>query len=66
MDILLLFVILALVQVAGWVYSLVDLFQRRDSDVAGDSRVLWAIVIVFVPLAWLVYLLAGRRPRAAM
>jgi hypothetical protein len=45
----------------GPIAALVSIFQRTDSQVAGDSRVLWALVVLFIPFAWVVYFLIGRR-----
>ena len=45
----------------GPIAALVSIFQRSDQQVAGNSRVLWALVILFLPFAWVVYFLAGRR-----
>ncbi|MBA2557822.1 MAG: PLDc N-terminal domain-containing protein [Chloroflexi bacterium] len=57
------FLIFALLMLLGPIIALIDLFQRSDRDVAGDSRVLWAIVVLLVPFAWIVYFVVGRRPR---
>jgi hypothetical protein len=47
--------------VLGPLAALVSLFRRTDGDVVGGSRVLWGLVILVIPFAWLVYFLVGRR-----
>jgi hypothetical protein len=56
-----LFLLVWIVGIVGLIAALVSLFRRSDEDVAGGSRVLWALVILFLPLAWVVYFLIGRR-----
>ena len=45
----------------GLVAALVSIFQRSDLQVVGDSRVLWALVVLFVPFGFVAYFLMGRR-----
>ena len=45
----------------GLVAAMVSIFQRSDLQVVGDSRVLWALVVLFIPFAWAAYFLMGRR-----
>jgi len=50
---------LALLQIALMVIALVDLVRRKR--VKGDSKILWAVLIVFVNIIGpIVYLLLGR------
>lgn len=58
---LLIFAVVGGLLFVGPIAALVSIFQRSDAQVAGDSRVLWALVVLFVPFAWVVYFLAGRR-----
>ena len=57
------FIVLALsiAHLVGQIWALVDLLGRQDAQVVGDSRVLWALIVIFIPFAWLAYLIAGRR-----
>lgn len=48
----------------GLIAALVSIFQRTDQQVVGDSRVLWALVVLFVPFGFVAYFLVGRRSRA--
>jgi hypothetical protein len=41
--------------------ALVSLFQRTDQQVVGDSRILWALVMLFIPFGFIAYFLVGRR-----
>lgn len=61
MDVGIFFFILAALLFIGPIAALISIFQRTDSQVAGDSRVLWALVVLFIPFAWVVYFLMGRR-----
>jgi len=50
---------LALLQIALMVIALVDLVRRKR--VKGDSKILWAVLIVFINIIGpIVYLLLGR------
>lgn len=61
MDALLVFLLFGVLMVLGPLAALVSLFRRTDSEVAGGSRVLWGLVILVIPFAWVVYFLLGRR-----
>ena len=50
-----------ILQFVGLVLALIDLLRREDHQVVGNSRVIWVLIILFVPLAWIVYFVAGRR-----
>jgi cytochrome bd-type quinol oxidase subunit 1 len=50
-----------LIQLVGLIFALVDILRREDRDVVGDSRVIWVVIVVFIPLAWAAYFLVGRR-----
>lgn len=52
---------LSLLQLIGLGLALVDILRREDPDVVGDSRVIWVIIVIFIPFAWLAYFLVGRR-----
>jgi len=41
-----------------------DVTASLGNQVAGNSRVLWALVVLFIPLAFVVYFLVGRRAAA--
>jgi H+/Cl- antiporter ClcA len=43
------------------ILALISLFRRSDNEVAGNSRVLWALVILFIPFSCVVYFLIGRK-----
>jgi Phospholipase_D-nuclease N-terminal len=60
-DVGIFFIILAALLFIGPIAALISIFQRTDSQVAGDSRVLWALVVLFIPFAWVIYFLMGRR-----
>lgn len=48
-----------------WVFGLVDVFQRRD--LSGLARVLWALLIIWVPLIGLVaYYIARPKDELAL
>jgi hypothetical protein len=52
---------LVLIELGLVVFSLVDLF-RPDRRVVGNSKVVWALIIVLVgTIGPIVYLLAGRK-----
>lgn len=51
----------SLIQFVGLILALVDILRREDPDVVGGSRVIWVIIVIFVPLAWIAYFVAGRR-----
>lgn len=53
--------VLSIVHLVGQIWALVDLLKRDDPHVVGDSRVLWALIVIFIPFGWLGYLVAGRR-----
>ena len=61
MDASIFFIVVIALLFLGPIAALVSIFQRTDSHVAGDSRVLWALVVLFIPFAWVVYFLIGRR-----
>jgi hypothetical protein len=52
---------LSLLQFLGMVVALVDILRREDPDVVGDSRVIWVIIVILIPFAWVAYFLFGRR-----
>ncbi len=54
-------ILLSAVFFVGLIAALVSMFQRTDEQVVGDSRVLWALVVLFVPFGFLAYFLVGRR-----
>ena len=52
---------LAIAEVALVVYCLVDLF-RKDRQVRGDSKLLWAVIVLVIgTLGPLAYLFFGRK-----
>jgi hypothetical protein len=51
----------SVVQFVGLILALIDLLRREDPDVVGNSRVIWVLIVLFIPLAWIVYFVAGRR-----
>jgi hypothetical protein len=55
------FFVLAMAQFVGFILALVDLLRREDADVVGNSRVLWALIVLFIPFGWVAYFVAGRR-----
>jgi len=60
-NVLLLLLPIALIQLGLLVYALVDLF-KPERRVVGDSKLVWALVIVLINVIGpLVYLVAGRR-----
>jgi hypothetical protein len=60
-DFLLVALLVGAIMVLAPLAAIVSLFTRTDEQVAGGSRVLWALVILVIPFAWLVYFLFGRR-----
>ena len=54
-------VVFSVVQFVGLILALIDILRREDPDVVGNSRVIWVIIVIFIPLAWIVYFFAGRR-----
>jgi hypothetical protein len=52
---------LSVLQLIGLVLALVDILRREDPDVVGDSRVIWVLIVILIPFAWLAYFLFGRR-----
>lgn len=62
MDGLLLFMAIGALLLIGPIAAIISVFGRTDAQVAGNSRVLWALVVLFIPFAWVVYFLMGRRP----
>jgi len=68
MAIGLLFLLIALAGLAGfvfWVWSLVDAIQRPDADweQAGQSKLVWILVLIFVGfIGSIIYLLVARPP----
>lgn len=54
--------LLSAVYFVGLIAALVSIFQRTDQQVVGDSRVLWGLVVLFVPFGFVAYFLVGRRP----
>lgn len=61
MNIAVVALVLAIISFFGPIAVLISLFRRSDNEVAGGSRVLWAIVVIFIPFAWIVYFLVGRK-----
>jgi len=53
--------LLSVAYFVGLVAALVSIFQRSDLQVVGDSRVLWALVVLFIPFGFVAYFLMGRR-----
>jgi ABC-type amino acid transport system permease subunit len=60
-SIIMLVFLFAAFQVVGVIAAFVSLFQRTDQQVVGDSRILWALVVLFIPLGFVAYFLLGRR-----
>jgi hypothetical protein len=61
-SLLLILLPLVVIEVGLVVFSLVDLF-KPERRVVGDSKLVWALVIVVVgTIGPIVYLLAGRKP----
>lgn len=59
----LLFGVVALAGFAFWVWSLVDAIQRPDADweQAGQNKLIWILVIIFVGfIGSFIYLLVAR------
>lgn len=58
-----LFVVLMVLAVLalGPLFRLVDLLRREDYEVVGNSRVLWALIVLFIPFAWIFHFALGRR-----
>lgn len=54
-------ILLSVLYFVGLIAALVSLFQRTDQQVVGDSRVLWALVVLLVPFGFIGYFLFGRR-----
>ena len=64
-EVLLLLLPLALIELGLLLYALVDLL-RPERRVLGDSKLVWALVIVLIgTIGPLVYLLVGRRDAGA-
>ena len=60
-SLLLILLPLAIIELALVVFSLVDLF-KPERRVLGDSKLVWALVIILVgTIGPIVYLLAGRK-----
>lgn len=55
-ELLLIFLFLG---VAVWLVVILDVALARFAD--GPTQVVWALIVVFVPLGFLLYLLAGRK-----
>lgn len=53
--------LLSAIYFIGLIAALVSIFQRTDQQVVGDSRVLWALVVLFVPFGFIAYFIVGRR-----
>jgi hypothetical protein len=62
-DALLVSLLVGALMVLAPLAAIVSLFRRTDGEVAGGSRVLWALVILVIPFAWIVYFAFGRRAR---
>jgi hypothetical protein len=60
-EIFVAFLVLAIAQFVGFILALVDLVRREDPDVVGNSRVLRALIVLFIPFGWVAYFVAGRR-----
>ncbi|MGM9988377.1 MAG: PLDc N-terminal domain-containing protein [Bacillaceae bacterium] len=44
------------------IWALVDLIRRDEIEIAGGNKILWVIIIIFVPFfGSILYLLLGRR-----
>lgn len=54
-------VVFSIVQLIGLILAIVDLLKREDHQVVGNSRVIWVLIVIFIPLAWIAYFVAGRR-----
>jgi hypothetical protein len=57
----LLAVVFSLLQFVGMIFAIIDLLRREDHQVMGNSRVIWVLIVLFIPLAWIAYFVAGRR-----
>jgi len=55
------FALLGVVHLIGQILAVVDIVRREDPQVVGDSRLLWVLIVIFVPFGWLVYFIIGRR-----
>jgi hypothetical protein len=53
--------ILAIVHFVGQLLALLDILRREDAQLLGDSRLLWVLIVIFVPFGWLFYFIVGRR-----
>lgn len=54
--------LLLLVNLVLVIAALISIFNREDTDVTGNSRVLWALVVLLLPFGWLGYFVLARRP----
>lgn len=52
--------LLGLVNFIGIVWMIVDVLGSDREDI---EKLLWAIIIIFVPFGWIIYFILGRRRR---
>jgi hypothetical protein len=53
--------VLGIVHFVGQLLALLDILRREDPQLLGDSRLLWVLIVIFVPFGWLFYFIVGRR-----
>ena len=56
-----LFVLIAIPLLLIWVLTLVDLFRRHD--LSGGRKVLWALVVLLVPIVGVIVYFIARPPQ---
>jgi hypothetical protein len=52
---------LGIIHLVGQLVALIDILRREDPQLTGDSRLLWVLIVIFVPFGWLLYFVIGRR-----
>ena len=58
-------VVLSVIQIALLVWALIDIMRRKDSEVSGEKRWVWILVVLFVNMIGpIIYFLVGRKPKA--
>lgn len=57
-------VLLSLVELAGKVYGTYRVLVRKE--LSSEQRIIYLVVIWFVPLGWLIYFLLGREHTAEL
>ena len=56
-----LFFFAGIVHIIGMILAIVDLLRREDADVLGNSQLIWVVLVLFLPFAWVAYFFLGRR-----